>query len=158
MRTILHAFGTFARGHDDIPAFHAGYLLLTFLAAALFNLGICAIFVCGHMSLDLYKYRDVHHYTWMQTVRATMLESLVDLMLLALLFTAGAAPGRQPSAAPRRQSPAAPSQQPAAVPAQDKRADALKKFLEGKRLEQAGNYSGAVGRSEEHTSELQSQR
>jgi len=33
----------------------------------------------------------------------------------------------------------------AAVPTQDKRADALKKFLEGKRLEQSGNYTGAVG-------------
>ncbi len=55
--------------------------------------------------------------------------SIFTGVIVLVLFTVAAAGARPQTAAP----------------AQDKRADALKKFLEGKRLEQAGNYSGAVG-------------
>lgn len=74
----------FVHEHDELPAFHAAYLLLTFLVAVLLNLGVFAVLVAAHMALDLVKYREVHGYGWMQTVRATFIESVADLMLLSL--------------------------------------------------------------------------
>lgn len=83
-----HALRTFIHEHDDIPAFHAAYLVLTFMAAALFNLGFFALLIAAHMSMDFVKYREVHHFTLMQTIRGIIRESVVDcaFLLLGLVF------------------------------------------------------------------------
>lgn len=72
------------RVREEMPALHASFLLLTFIAAALLNLGFFAVLVFLHMMVDAVKYREVHRYSWTQTLRATLIESLVDLMLLSL--------------------------------------------------------------------------
>jgi len=77
----------FAHKHDEIPAFHAAYLVLSFLAAAILPLGFFALLIALHMALDIIKYRDIHGCSYAVTVRAVILESIVDL---ALLFAAAA--------------------------------------------------------------------
>ncbi len=77
----------FAHEHDDLPAFHAAYLVLTFLAAALFNLGFFAVLIVLHMALDVYKYRDVHRLSWKKTIEGMLRESLLDLSLLCMGMT-----------------------------------------------------------------------
>ncbi len=84
MHTITHTIRSFAHAHDDLPAFHAGYLILTILTAALFNLGTFALLIIAHMSLDLVKYRELHGYSWHQTISGTIRESLTDITLLML--------------------------------------------------------------------------
>lgn len=89
MRTKTHSFDirylrTFADQHDDLPAFHAAYLVLTLLAAALFNLGFFAALIALHMALDLFKYRDVHHYSWKKTIEGMVRESIIDVSLLSM--------------------------------------------------------------------------
>lgn len=78
----------FAHEHDDIPAFHATYILLAFLCAALFNLGAFALIVIAHMALDTVKYRERHSFSWRQTTEGVVRESLVDitLLLVGLVF------------------------------------------------------------------------
>ncbi|MEN9561287.1 MAG: hypothetical protein RIQ56_560 [Candidatus Parcubacteria bacterium] len=79
---------SFAHAHDDLPAFHAGYLVLTFLFAAFLNIGAFGVLVLLHMSLDIVKYHDLHGLSWTQTLRGTLRESLLDvaLLLVALVF------------------------------------------------------------------------
>ncbi len=86
--TTLHGIRHFAHEHDDIPAFHAAYLVATFIAAAVLNLGFFLGLILIHMSLDYVKYRDVHRYGYRQTLRAIALESISDIafFLLALTF------------------------------------------------------------------------
>ena len=74
----------FAHVHDDLPAFHAGYLVLTLLVASLLNLGAFGLLIIAHMSLDLVKYREHHHFTWRRTFEGMMRESLVDIALLSI--------------------------------------------------------------------------
>ncbi len=76
LRAIAHA-------HDDIPAFHAGYLVATFMAAALFNLGFFLLLILVHMGLDVLKYRNVHRYSPGRTAWAVFFESLFDITLLS---------------------------------------------------------------------------
>ncbi len=78
----------FAHEHDDIPAFHAAYLVGTFLAAALFNLGFFVILIVGHMCLDYVKYRDINKFSFGLTVKAMFRESMIDiaLLLVAMVF------------------------------------------------------------------------
>lgn len=80
----LRTVRSFAHEHDNLPAFHAAYLVLTLLAAALFNLGFFALLIVLHMALDVFKYRDVHRYSWTKTVEGMMRESIVDISLLAM--------------------------------------------------------------------------
>ena len=63
LRRILHS-------HDEYPAFHAGYLVLTFLIAALFNLGMFALLISAHMMLDYIKYTELHQYGHRKALRA----------------------------------------------------------------------------------------
>lgn len=79
----------FAEEHDSLPAFHAAYLVLTILVAAMFNLGVFALLVMVHMSLDIVKYRDIHGFNWRQTAKAVFHESLIDITLItvALVFS-----------------------------------------------------------------------
>lgn len=92
MPTKTHAFTvrrirSFAHQHDDLPAFHAAYLVLTLLAAALFNLGFFALLILAHMILDVFKYRDVHGYSWPKTIEGVIRESIVDVSLLMMGLT-----------------------------------------------------------------------
>ncbi|OGJ63141.1 hypothetical protein A3A67_01720 [Candidatus Peribacteria bacterium RIFCSPLOWO2_01_FULL_51_18] len=89
MRAIVFQLRIFASRHDEIPAFHAAYLVATFLVAALLNLGFFLILILAHMFLDIVKYRDYHRYSWSETARGVMAENIVDiaLFMLALTFT-----------------------------------------------------------------------
>ncbi|MBI3336506.1 hypothetical protein HYZ98_02985 [Candidatus Peregrinibacteria bacterium] len=84
MKHTFNILRIFAHTHDDLPAFHAGYLVLTFLVAAMFNMGTFALLVIAHMSLDIVKYREVHGYSWKRVIEGTVRESIVEV---ALLFT-----------------------------------------------------------------------
>ncbi|MDB4979164.1 MAG: hypothetical protein JWM56_1350 [Candidatus Peribacteria bacterium] len=70
--------------HDDIPAFRAGFFVLSLLCAALLNFGAFALLILAHMALDTVKYRDVHGYSWGVTVRGVVRESIQDMALLAI--------------------------------------------------------------------------
>ena len=83
MSTILSAVHGFAREHDEMPAFRAGYMVITFLIAALFSLGMFGALIIAHMGLDVVKYRH-HRYGVGATFVATLRESLIDMTLLAV--------------------------------------------------------------------------
>lgn len=83
----IRSLRSFAHQHDDLPAFHAAYLVLTLLAAALFNLGFFALLIFAHMLLDVFKYRDLHHYSWSKTIEGVIRESIVDVSLLVMGLT-----------------------------------------------------------------------
>lgn len=85
--TAFHGIRRFAHSHDDVPAFHAVYLVSTFLAAAVLNLGFFLGLILFHMSLDYVKYRDVHRYGLKQTLRAMILESISDIALFMMALT-----------------------------------------------------------------------
>lgn len=78
----------FAHAHDDMPAFHAAYLVGTFFAAALFNLGFFACLIAMHMCLDYVKYRDIQKLPLGKTIKAILLESLVDITLFSVALAA----------------------------------------------------------------------
>ena len=80
---LQRAYG-FAVRHDDLPAFHAAYLAVTFIAAALLTTGAFAVLVAAHMALDVVKYSEIHRFSWKATVTATLRESLLDLFFLSL--------------------------------------------------------------------------
>ena len=84
MPAITTNIRRFLIAHDEAPAFHATYLAMIFLAAALLNVGAFALLVAGHMTLDIVKYRDVHRFSLARAVRATFRESLVDVALLMI--------------------------------------------------------------------------
>lgn len=73
---------TFARAHDDLPAFHAGYIVLVILAAFLFNLGVFAGLIAVHVALDLLKERESHGFRWGRALRAAGRENLLDVAFL----------------------------------------------------------------------------
>ncbi len=89
MHTATRRFHSFALTHDDFPAFHAAYLVLTLLIAAMLNLGFFVLLIAAHMVLDVIKYREIHKKRWRQVIRATIRESLVDLMLLSIAIFFG---------------------------------------------------------------------
>ena len=86
MTSILTEVRTFAHRHDELPAFHAAYLVLTILVAALFNLGTFGLLILAHMVLDTVKYREVHRMRWPVTIHATIRENLFDHTLFVLGF------------------------------------------------------------------------
>ncbi len=89
MTNTLTSVRRFAHVHDDLPAFHAGYLVLTLLVASLLNLGAFAMLIVVHMTLDFVKYREHHGFSYRRTFEGMVRESLVDVALLSvgLLFT-----------------------------------------------------------------------
>lgn len=84
MQLVFIQIRRFAHEHDDMPAFHAGYLVLALLAAGLFNLGVFGLIVFAHMVLDFVKYRDHHGYGWKMTLEGVIRESLVDITLIGI--------------------------------------------------------------------------
>ncbi len=87
MSIALNRFRLFAHQHDDIPAFHAAYLVTTFLMAAIFSLGYFVLLIVLHMVLDYVKYRDYFHFPLLLTLRSVLLESLADIALVLLSLT-----------------------------------------------------------------------
>ena len=87
MHTLTTRLRTFAHEHDDVPAFHATYLVATFFVAAVFSLGYFAILIAMHMALDYVKYRDYFHFSFAFTLKAMLIESIVDIALLLLSLT-----------------------------------------------------------------------
>ncbi len=89
MSSAIRRIRVFAHEHDDVPAFHATYLVCTVLAASLFNLGFFLLLILGHMSLDFVKYREIHHFDLPTTFKAMILESIVDISLFLFSLTVG---------------------------------------------------------------------
>ena len=89
MNTFLLPLRRFAYEHDDLAAFHAGYLVLAFLSAGFFNLGAFALLVVAHMALDWVKYRERHGCTYKETIEGMAHENLVDvtLLMVGLVFS-----------------------------------------------------------------------
>lgn len=87
MTSATYKLRRFVHTHDDIPAFHATFLVSTFLAAALFHAGFFALLIVLHMCLDYVKYRDYHGFTLGVTFKAIILESIHDIGLLLLSLT-----------------------------------------------------------------------
>lgn len=83
-RTTSHALKEFAFMHDDLPAFRAGYLVLTILVAAMFNLGTFGMLILAHASLDIVKYREHHGFNWRRTFEGVWRENLFDAALLSV--------------------------------------------------------------------------
>jgi hypothetical protein len=75
---------SFTNKHDEIPAFHVAYGVVTFIAAAMFSIGTFGVLIIAHMLLDVFKYRDVHKLSWPITIRAVFHENLLDIMLFLL--------------------------------------------------------------------------
>jgi hypothetical protein len=73
--------------HDDLPAFHAAYLVLTVLIAALFNLGVFAMLIVAHMAMDWGKER-LRGRSPMRSLAAVLKESIIDVTLLTAALTA----------------------------------------------------------------------
>jgi hypothetical protein len=89
MTSITRSIRSFAHSHDDIPAFHAAYLVAVFLVSSLLNLGFFLWLIVLHMGLDFVKYRELHGYSYRKTVHAMFLESITDVaMFLVALTTA----------------------------------------------------------------------
>ena len=84
MITHIHTLNRFALCHDEEPAFHAAYLVLTFLAAALLNVGAFALLVAVHMTLDVTKYHSLYRQSWSRSAIRTLRENIIDLFLLTL--------------------------------------------------------------------------
>ena len=84
MTTAIASVRHFAHEHDDLPAFHAAFLVLAFVTAGLFNLGAFGLLVLAHMALDVVKYRERHQFSWKQTVEGVVRESLLDVTLLCV--------------------------------------------------------------------------
>lgn len=74
----------FAHEHDDLPAFHAGYLVLALFSALLLPLGAFALLIALHAILDVVKYREVHSYSWKRTCEGVFREGLLDMTLLMI--------------------------------------------------------------------------
>jgi len=84
MQTLFTKIRFFAHEHDDMPAFHAAYLILAFLTAGLLNLGAFGLLILAHMTLDYVKYRERHGFDLRGTWDGMIRESLVDVTLLAV--------------------------------------------------------------------------
>jgi len=77
----------FGFAYEDLPAFHAAYIMLVLVFAGLCNLGFFACLVAVHIVLDFYKYRVRLGYRPMKALRGMMRESLLDVSLLFLALS-----------------------------------------------------------------------
>lgn len=89
VRALQGTIKSFAEVHDDLPAFHAAYVILTVLFAAMVSIGMFGVLIACHMVLDAVKYRSVHKCTWRRTCEGIARESLVDVTLFLLALTFG---------------------------------------------------------------------
>jgi hypothetical protein len=87
MIETFQQFRQFAHEHDEIPAFHAAYIVAAIFISLLFHLGAFALLILFHILLDVFKYREIHGYSLRETVRAALLESIVDIALFFFALT-----------------------------------------------------------------------
>jgi uncharacterized membrane protein len=80
---VTRSIRTVVRDHEDLPAIHAGFLVFSFLAAALFRLGFFGILIVVRMLLDIVKGRDIERRSWLATMEGVIRGSLTDISLLA---------------------------------------------------------------------------
>jgi hypothetical protein len=80
LRAVVH-------DHEDLPAIHAGFLVLSFLLAAMFRLGFFALLIAVRILLDLLKEREVFRRRWLAAFEGAIRASWTDLSLLALGLT-----------------------------------------------------------------------
>lgn len=88
MHTILHHVKLFAKAHDDMPAFHAGFLVLSVLVSLFFSMGVFAMLILFHAALDVAKYRMVHNLSARGTLKGVIRENLLDVTLVTIGLTA----------------------------------------------------------------------
>ncbi len=81
------AFRPFGFGYEDLPAFHAAYFMLIVIFAGIFNLGLFAVLIVGHIFFDFVKYRVVLRKKRINAVLAVFRESLADLALFFLALS-----------------------------------------------------------------------
>jgi hypothetical protein len=85
--TLPSPVRTFVHDHDDLPAFHAAYLLAAICAAVFFDAGALLLLIAVHMSFDVCKYREREGLSMKATLKATIRESVVDFALIAITLT-----------------------------------------------------------------------
>jgi hypothetical protein len=89
VRAVPKNIKNFAAVHDDLPAFHAAYVILALLLAAMVSIGMFGVLIALHMALDVVKYRSVHACSWRRTAEGVFRESLTDITLFLLALTFG---------------------------------------------------------------------
>lgn len=87
MHTLKLHLTHFIRDHDDLPAFHAAYLLFYIAVAFLFSMGVFAILIVIHILFDFVKYHYVLQTTGRETVKGMIKENLSDCALLVVGLT-----------------------------------------------------------------------
>ncbi len=88
MQTLLFSFRSFARQHDELPAFHAAAIVLTFVIASLCTTGFFLLVITAHACLDLVKFHDVHGLSWRASTAQAMRSTIVMFTLLLTGLTA----------------------------------------------------------------------
>lgn len=89
LTNTLRSFQAFLHDHDDLPAFHAGYLVVTFLIATMLNLGAFALLIVAHMCIDYIKYTEKHELRGRKALIAMASESITDITILTLGLVLG---------------------------------------------------------------------
>jgi hypothetical protein len=89
IQSSLTRFRSFVHAHDELPAFQAGYLVITVIVAAMFNIGAFALLIAAHTALDVVKYREFHGSSWRKTMEGLYRENSIDvlLLLIAMVFS-----------------------------------------------------------------------
>ncbi|HVW66139.1 MAG TPA: hypothetical protein VHA78_00225 [Candidatus Peribacteraceae bacterium] len=77
----------FSLAYEDLPAFHAAYIMLVLVFAGLCNLGFFACLIAAHVALDFYKYRVHLGYNSLKAFRGVVRGSLIDIALLFLAIS-----------------------------------------------------------------------
>lgn len=77
----------FALAYEDLPAFHAAYLMLVLVFAGLCNLGFFACLIVAHVALDYIKYRVRFGFDPVTAMRGMVRESVLDVSLLFLALS-----------------------------------------------------------------------
>ena len=88
MQTLLLSVRSFARRHDDLPAFHAAAIVLAFVIASLCTTGLFLLAVTAHACLDLVKFHDGHGLSWRASAVQALRSNVVTFTLLLTALTA----------------------------------------------------------------------
>jgi hypothetical protein len=77
----------FPLAYEDLPAFHAAYIMLVLVFAGLANLGFFAVLIVLHVLLDFIKYRFVLVFKFLRAYFGMLRESLMDITLFFLALS-----------------------------------------------------------------------
>lgn len=88
MQTMLLSVRSFARRHDELPAFHAAAIVLGFVIASLCTTGLFILAITVHACLDLVKFRDVHGLAWRPALVQALRTNVVMMTLVVTGLTA----------------------------------------------------------------------